>query len=267
MHRGKQPELAAGVDWVSPTRKDEPVPASVKTIKGTFKAGAQRHFYMETQSTCAVPVEGGRWDIYSSDQDANFTQQSLSMMLGVPAHHITVHMMRAGGGFGGKISRQMLPGCAAAVAANKLRRPVRIQNERSDDLQMTAGREAMEFDYTVTFDADTGRLQEMDMQMTIDPGWFYGDSNGCMAMAVGWSDNVYSYKTFKVTPKAALTDTPHSTAMRAPGCMQSILASEVVLGHVASEVGKPLEEVQALNFYDPSAHPDLVTPFGDHIGQ
>jgi xanthine dehydrogenase molybdopterin-binding subunit B len=84
-------------------------------------------------------------------------------------------------------------------------------------------------------------------------------------MAVGWSDNCYSYNDFKVTTNSALTNTPHSAAMQAPGCMQSILASEVVIEHVARTVGKSVQEVQELNFYDPSAGP-VVTPFGDHIG-
>eukprot|EP00961_Rhodomonas_salina_P169221 2280173-Rhodomonas_salina.2 len=35
--------------------------------------------------------------------------------------------------------------------------------------------------------------------------------------------------------------------------------------HVAKTVGKSLDVVQALNFYDPSAGP-VLTPFGDHIG-
>ena len=55
-----------------------------------------------------------------------------------------------------------------------------------------------------------------------------------MAMAVGWSDNCYSYREFKVTTKAAITSTPHSTAMRAPGCMQSVLAAEVRRGPALS---------------------------------
>jgi xanthine dehydrogenase molybdopterin-binding subunit B len=107
---------------------------------------------------------------------------------------------------------------------------------------MVAGREQILFDYTVTYEP-SGRVQELDMAMIMDPGFFYGDASGDMAMAVGFSDNCYSYSKFTVTPTAALTDTPHSTAMRAPGCMQSILASEVVMEHVAKSVGKDLDEV------------------------
>ena len=56
---------------------------------------------------------------------------------------------------------------------------------------MCAGRESIQFPYTVTFDA-TGRVQELDIQMIGDVGFIYADSVGDMAMAVGFSDNVYA---------------------------------------------------------------------------
>lgn len=44
--------------------------------------------------------------------------------------------------------------------------------------------------------------------------------------------------------------------------MQSVLAAEVVMEHVARIVKRPVDEVRQLNFYQPPA----TTPFGDHIG-
>lgn len=177
-----------------------------------------------------------------SDSDCNTTQLCLSGILGVPAHKINVKCPRAGGSYGGKLTRQLLSAGPAVVAAHKLGCAVQIQNERSDDFQMVAGREQIVFDYTVTYEP-TGRVQELDMELVMDPGFFYGDAVGDMSMGVGFSDNCYSYDKFTVKPTTALTNTPHSTAMRAPGCMQSILASEVIMEHVAKSVGKDLDEV------------------------
>jgi len=257
--RGARPEFAAGVELVaaSPTQKD-----GLLSAKAVLRTGAQSHFYMETQSACAIPFDGQQWEVYVSDQDSNFTQASLALILGVPQHHINVKVPRAGGAFGGKLLRQCINAGAAAVAANAVRRPVRIQNERSDDMQMFGGREVIHFDYDATFDT-VGVLDSMDMTMTIDPGWFYGDAEGDMTMAVGWSDNCYRFKNFKVTPKAAVTTTAHTTPMRAPGCLQSILAAEVVMEHVAKVVGKPLDELRELNFYKLGD----TTPFNDTIGK
>lgn len=45
--------------------------------------------------------------------------------------------------------------------------------------------------------------------------------------------------------------------------MQSIIWSDIVMEHIAKTVGKPLEDIQQLNFYKPNDK----TPFGDQIGQ
>eukprot|EP00930_Biecheleria_cincta_P041107 TRINITY_DN28156_c0_g3_i1.p1 TRINITY_DN28156_c0_g3~~TRINITY_DN28156_c0_g3_i1.p1 ORF type:complete len:1336 (-),score=211.24 TRINITY_DN28156_c0_g3_i1:97-4053(-) len=257
--QGTRPQLPSKIDCDGVMPEGS---ADLLSKKGSFKSGGQSHFYMETQSVCVTPHDGNQWEVVCSDQDANFTQQCLSSALGVPMHNINVKVPRAGGAFGGKLMRQCLNACAAAVAANSLRCPVRIQNERSDDMQIVCGREPIQFDYEVTFDA-SGRVASLNLDMTISPGWFYGDVAGDANMAVTWSDNCYHYSKFKVTPHAALTNTPHTTPMRAPGCMQSVLAAEVIMEHVAKTVGKSTEEVQALNFYQESQ----TTPFGDHIGE
>ena len=255
-------DLAKGVDTVQGPGN----PRATSTAAGLFKTGGQRHFYMETQSVYASCVDGNQWEVVISDQDANFTQQNLALTLGVPQHNINVKVPRAGGGFGGKLTRQLLSAAAACVAANQLGQPVRIQNERSDDLQMVAGREPIDFDYSVTFDA-AGMVDTCDVNMAMDPGYFYADASGDMSMSVGWADNCYFYNTFKVTTGSAVTNTPHSTSMRAPGCMQSILAAQVVIEHVAKSVGKDVDDVMQQNFYDLANPARNTTPFGDQLGR
>merc|ERR1719262_620998 len=119
----------------------------------------------------------------------------------------------------------------------------------------------MDFEYEASFDA-SGRVDAMEMKMRFDPGFFHGDNHGDLAMGVGFSDNVYHWNSYKVTTEICLTGKPHATSQRAPGCMQSLIASDVVMEHVAKLVGRPLEEVQALNFYKPGD----TTPFKDTIG-
>jgi len=129
-----------------------------------------------------------------------------------------------------------------------------------------AGREPIDFDYSVTFDA-AGMVDTCDVNMAMDPGYFYADASGDMSMSVGWADNCYFYNTFKVTTGSAVTNTPHSTSMRAPGCMQSILAAQVVIEHVAKSVGKDVDDVMQQNFYDLANPARNTTPFGDQLGR
>mmetsp|Transcript_75907 Transcript_75907/g.158286 ORF Transcript_75907/g.158286 Transcript_75907/m.158286 type:complete len:1405 (-) Transcript_75907:223-4437(-) len=256
--RAVKDEHASGVEFAA---LEKTAPSNVLRVKNTFKTGGQSHFYMETQSVFAVPYDGNHWDVVVSDQDSNFTQGCLAMILNLPQHNLNVKVPRAGGGFGGKLTRQCWTAGAAVVAAHKLARPVRIQNERTDDMRLVGGREPIQFDYDVTFEPD-GKLDSLDMMCTMDPGWFYGDCAGDMSMATAWSDNVFKYNKFKVDSQAAVTHTPHRTSMRAPGCMQSILASCVIVEHVAKSVGKSVDEIIDMNMYKVND----TTPFGDHIG-
>lgn len=263
--RGANPRHAAGIEFAAADGDGgAPKEGATMALKGSFKVGGQCHFYMETQSVCASQYDGDCWEVVVGDQDSNFTQGCLALILGIPQHKINVKVPRIGGAFGGKLSRHMFGAGAAVVAAKALGRPVRIQNERSDDMRLVGGREPLQFDYSVSFEP-SGKLDSNEITMTMDPGWFYGDAAGDMAMAVGWSDNCYSFKKFKVNSQAALTNTLHRTSMRAPGCMQSILAAEVIMEHIAKTVGRPLDEVQEMNFYQVGEQP--TTPFGDHIGQ
>jgi len=232
------------------------------SAKSTLKTGAQQHFYMETQSCMARKVDGNIWELVVSDQDCNFTQGVLSGILGVPAHNIRISVPRAGGGFGGKLTRQTPVAAACAVAANKTGRAVQIQNERSDDLQMVRGREFMDFEYNATFDAQ-GKVDTMDMTIHFDPGYFYGDAAGDLSMAVSWSDGSYHYNSFKVNQEVHVTNTQHTTSQRAPGNLQSLVAADAIMEHVSRTVGRPLEEVMQLNFYKEGDK----TPFGDTIGK
>lgn len=59
-----------------------------------------------------------------------------------------------GGGFGGKSSRSMPIAAAAAVAANAVKRPVRLVLNRNDDFRMIGGRSEMLATYDIGFDDD-----------------------------------------------------------------------------------------------------------------
>jgi len=249
------------VDGVS-HQESPPCAEAEQNLKATWKTGAQYHFYMETQCTVARPLDGDRWEFIISDQWPAYSQMNLANILGIPQNNINCIMRHAGGGFGGKIFKQIYLAAACAVAARKLRQPVIAQNERLDDMRTVGAREPIHFNYDVSFDS-TGKVDTMDFSMDFFCGWFYGDAAGDAGMATQWSDNCYHYNTFKSKTNPVLTNTPHTTAMRGPGAMQSMMFADVVMEHISKTLGKPLEEVQELNFYKLNDK----TPFGDTIGQ
>ncbi|CAG5132521.1 unnamed protein product [Candidula unifasciata] len=109
-------------------------------LEGEAYVGGQNHFYMETMSTRVLPGENGELEVFASTQNPSSFQIDLARVLGIPSSKIVVRVKRLGGGFGGKESQIVLSGIPAAVAASKLRRPVRCVLDRDVDMITTGNR-------------------------------------------------------------------------------------------------------------------------------
>ncbi|EQC33544.1 hypothetical protein SDRG_09051 [Saprolegnia diclina VS20] len=226
-------------------------------LSGTVDIGSQRHMYMEPQATSAHPGEDDAMVLHASCQNPSFVQKRVALLLSVPQHAITIEMKRAGGGFGGKLSRNILNAGAAAVAASKLGVPVQVVNDRNTDFQMIAGREAMVGEYTVGYD-DAGRITALDVQLHCALGAYAGDNMGDITMAVMWADGAYFIPHMRCEAYLYLTNTPTCTSVRAPGVPNTTLLLEIIVHHIASALNKPVAWIQARNML----HDGHKTPYG-----
>lgn len=68
---------------------------------------SQSHFYMETQTTLAVPDEDGCITIYTASQGVDPVQQNIATCLNIPLNNVRVITRRLGGSFGGKAIRNI----------------------------------------------------------------------------------------------------------------------------------------------------------------
>jgi len=242
MHRGAV--LAESEEASPPGQRTSPL-----SVQGTLSTQAQIHFPLETHSTCAVPIDGDSMQIYVSGQCRDLEQSAVSLAIGVPRSRVNVVNSRVGGAYGGKILGQLASCCAVAVAAHKLRRPIRFQNERRADMQSAGARNAIDFVYDATFNVD-GKIDHCDLSMNSDAGWISANCGLFMTMGASEADSVFNWTGGFVTiQKALLTNKPAVAAMRAPGSMQSALFSGAVIEHIARAVGKDVEDVMELNFY------------------
>ena len=69
--------------------------------------------------------------------------------LGLPAHKVVAKTKRIGGGFGGKETRALPLTGAACIPAWKLRRPVRLIQDRDEDMHTSGHRHAFIGKYKV----------------------------------------------------------------------------------------------------------------------
>lgn len=234
------------------------VDASPRQLSGELFLGAQKHFYMEPQvATVSVETDGNVLQIESSSQFPVFLQQNVASVLALPLHAVNVTVQRVGGGFGGKLTRCVINAAAAALAAQKHRRTVRVLNDRTTDFQLVGGRENMKGTYRVGFDND-GYVHALDLALHVDCGYAVWDSVGSAFMAVNWSDSAYRIPSFRCQAFLYLTNTQTCTSHRAPGVPQALVLVEAALHHVATVLELPMAWVQARNLYREGD----ATPYG-----
>ena len=85
-----------------------PTVGDIVKVSGSFRLGAQEHFYLETNATLAVPSESDtNLTIYCSTQATAKTQNYCASATGTPASKVIVRVKCMGGGFGGKETRNV----------------------------------------------------------------------------------------------------------------------------------------------------------------
>ncbi|KAG5888275.1 hypothetical protein JTB14_025195 [Gonioctena quinquepunctata] len=203
------------------------------TIKGTFELGPQYHYHMEVQCTSVVPTEDGL-ELYPATQNMDRTQQAVAEALNIPRQKISVHVRRLGGGFGAKLSRNNIATTAAALAAYKLRRPVRVWTPLKTNMSMIGGRFAPRCEYEVSVN-DKGVIQKLDAKLYSDMGVAQNESNDFAL--VPCFKSCYDYSTWNFSTHTVKTDTSAKCYARAPGSVEAIGAIESIMENIASELG------------------------------
>ena len=232
-------------------RRGEPEAAlqgALHTLSGSLEVGGQEHFYLEGQIAYALPLEQHQWWIYSSTQHPGEVQHWVAHALGLANHDVRVECRRMGGGFGGKETQAGHLAVWAAVAANKLKRPVKLRLDRDDDFMVTGKRHPFAYDYTVGFD-ERGRLCGLQLQMLANCG-FSADLSGPVAdRAIFHADNAYFLEDVEIVSYRCKTNTQSHTAFRGFGGPQGVIVIESILGDIARHLGLDPLDVRRANLY------------------
>ena len=217
-------------------------------LSGEFEVGGQEHFYLEGQVAYVLPDEQQQWLVHSSTQHPGEVQHCVAHALGLENHRITVVCRRMGGGFGGKETQAGHLAVWAAVAAHKLRCPVKLRLDRDDDFMITGKRHPFSYRYTVGFD-DSGLLCGVQLRLAANCG-FSADLSGPVAdRAIFHSDNAYFLQDVEIASFRCKTHTQSHTAFRGFGGPQGMIAIETILGDVARYLGLDPLDVRRVNLY------------------
>jgi xanthine dehydrogenase large subunit len=218
------------------------------TLEGGFEVGGQEHFYLEGQIAYVLPLEQQQWWVYSSTQHPGEVQHWVAHALGLANHAVTVECRRMGGGFGGKETQAGHLAVWAAIASNRLRRPVKLRLDRDDDFLITGKRHPFAYQYKVGFD-DTGRLCGLELDMLANCG-FSADLSGPVAdRAIFHADNAYFLEDVAIHSYRCKTHTQSHTAYRGFGGPQGVIVIERIMGDIARHLGLDALDVRLANLY------------------
>ncbi|KQK12817.1 probable aldehyde oxidase 2 isoform X2 [Brachypodium distachyon] len=236
--------------------------ADHKILSGEVKLESQYYFYMETQTALAIPDEDNCITVYSSTQTPEVTQGVIAKCLGIPLHNVRVITRRVGGGFGGKAMKGCHVACAVAVAAFKMRRPVRMYLDRKTDMIMAGGRHPMKAKYSVGFKSD-GTLTALRLDLGINAG-ISPDISAMMPMSIIGALKKYNWGALSFDVKVCKTNMSSKSAMRAPGDVQGSFIAEAIIEHVASMLGADTNAVRKKNLHGIDS---LKVFYGDAAGE
>lgn len=217
-------------------------------LEGELHVGGQEHFYLETNATIAVPRDQDEIEIFSSTQSPSKTQSLVAKVLGIPSNRVHVRVKRMGGGFGGKESRTTVLSTVVALAAQRLRRPVRCMLDRDEDMLVTGGRHPFYAKYKVGF-TNSGQVLALDVSYYSNAGNSMDLSLSVMERALFHMENSYLVPNIRGRGFLCRTHLPSNTAFRGFGGPQGMMVCEDWIHNISLKLNRPAEEIRVLNLY------------------
>lgn len=213
--------------------------ASDAIHEGTYYVPRVQHAHLETLCAIGWTDDAGRLNIRSSTQVPFLTRRELAQVFGLDLSKIRVFCERVGGGFGAK--QEMLSEDVVALAALKLKRPVKLEFTREEQFTGATTRHPMRVKVTIGARRD-GTLSAMQMHVMSNTGAYGNHGGPVLHHACSEALSVYNCANKKVDGYAAYTNTVPAGAFRGYGLPQTLFAVESAIDEVARALGiAPLE--------------------------
>lgn len=228
-------------------------------VDEAFSTPFNEHAYLEPEAAIAYVDEHDRVVVHSATSHTHLLRLEVARVLGLSEERVRVVPAVMGGHFGGRtdVSHQ----CILAVAAWKLRRPVRCVYTREESFATTTKRHAFEIRGRLGADR-TGRLTSLRLDMVADGGAYASAGQFIIVRAAVSGCGPYQIPNVWLGGPAVYTNNTMAGAMRGFGAPQSTFALESLVDETARRLGRHPIELRLQN----ALRPGSVLPTGGAIG-
>ncbi len=248
-------ELVADDEPAEVNRRGDPegaYDASPVRIDHTYVTPAETHNPIELHASVAT-VDGDCFTLYETTQAIVNHRNVVSEILGVPRENVRIVMKFLGSGFGGKLW-PWTHGTLAAAAARNLGRPVKLVVTRKEMFQTVGHRARTQQRVRMSAQRD-GKLTSLRHESINDAGMLDEYDENCGEA----TPYLYGTKNLLVTTAQTRRNVGSPTAMRGPGAVPGLFATESAYDELAIELGMDPVRLRLRN--EPKRDQDLDVRF------
>lgn len=204
-----------------------------------FETGYQEQVYLETQGMIMY-FEGEQLVIKASMQCPFYIKKSVMRCTGLNEEQVRVIQPAVGGAFGGKEHYPSMMACQMATAILKIRKPLKMVFDRSEDLIYTTKRHPSLSKYTGY--VKNNKLIGVKAEIKLNGGAYVTCSNVVLSRGLIAAVNCYNIPNTDITGDVYVTNTMPTAAFRGFGSPQTIFAFEMFMKHIADKLGIDVSE-------------------------
>jgi CO/xanthine dehydrogenase Mo-binding subunit len=212
-------------------------------IEDEYRSQRQYQAYLEPKGVVAV-YEGGRYTVHIAHQYPFRVRDRLAEILGISSSDVRIVGHHIGGGFGAKLDVSLEP--YAALLARATGRPVKIVNERSEDLITCQSREDAIFRVRSAVSSD-GRILGREIDVLINAGAAGTDGPYLASIAFILAGAPYRVGPTRVRCRSVYTNTAPTGAYRGVSGTHIIFGLERHTDHIAQALGMDRREFRLKN--------------------
>ncbi|KPJ61082.1 MAG: hypothetical protein AMJ46_03720 [Latescibacteria bacterium DG_63] len=204
-------------------------------VETEYRTPYQEHAYIEPVAMIAIPHPDGIIEIRGSMQCPFYVRNAVTTVLGLPESKVWVVQTATGGAFGGKEDVPSLLACQAALPAWKLKRPVKLVYDRTEDMISTSKRHPSWVHYKSGATED-GVLRAIEVEYVIDGGAYSTLSPPVLYRGTVHAAGPYRCENVKVDSYVVATNKVPTGAFRGFGSPQILFAAESQMDELANKL-------------------------------